>query len=374
MITRAIQSFIESQLFLGKIIIIYGPRQVGKTTLAKLLLEKYGDSNDYYTADDYDIIERLSNQTSTTLGSFVWSKKMIVIDEAQRIPNIGLTLKLLHDFYPQTQIIATGSSSFDLANNINEPLTGRKFTYLLHPFSLGELLTNQPLVYHQRMLSEYLQYGFYPDVYLHNDSTNKQKLLEEIKNSYLYKDILNFRKIRKPELIIKLLQALALQLGNEVSYNELGQLLGVDKQTIEEYITILEQAFIVYKLPSLQRNMRNELKKSKKIYFWDIGIRNALINNTNPLHLRSDNWAIRENVAITERKKYLDNNQQFATTYFWRTQTQQEIDYIEEMGWMMNCYECKRWKKSANIPSSFATNYPEYKRHILHPETIREYV
>lgn len=214
---------------------------------------------------------------------------MIVIDEAQRIPNIGLTLKLLHDFYPQTQIIATGSSSFDLANNINEPLTGRKFTYLLHPFSLGELLTNQPLVYHQRMLSEYLQYGFYPDVYLHNDSTNKQKLLEEIKNSYLYKDILNFRKIRKPELIIKLLQALALQLGNEVSYNELGQLLGVDKQTIEEYITILEQAFIVYKLPSLQRNMRNELKKSKKIYFWDIGIRNALINNTNPLHLRSDN-------------------------------------------------------------------------------------
>ena len=366
-IERTVYKQIKNYLFQGKLIVIYGPRQVGKTTLVKQILAEYWNPQDYYTADDYDIVQKLSATTSTELASFVGDKKLIVIDEAQRIPNIWITLKLLHDFYPGTQIIATGSSSFDLANSIKEPLTWRKYTFHLYPFSLIEIQDSCSLLEHNRLLPSYLQYGMYPEIWL---SSQKDKLLSEIKDDYLYKDILSFNRIRKPDIVVRLLQALALQLGSEVSYTELSRTLSVDKKTVEEYISILEQAFIIFRLPSLSRNARNELKKSRKIYFWDTWIRNAVINNLNPLSLRTDSWALWENFCISEKIKANANNWLSANYYFWRTTTQQEIDFIQDVWWQLTAYECKWNYKTTNIPKTFQSAYPTAIYTIVTPENI----
>lgn len=372
MIQRTITPFIDSFLFKKKHIILYWPRQVGKTTLAKYFLKKYGDIADYYTAEEADIVSHLTNATSTSLGKFFGTKKIVVIDEAQKIPNIWTTLKLMHDFFPEVQVIATWSSSFDLANTVNEPLTGRKFTFMLYPFSLWEIYTTNTPLAHQRLLPTYMQYWLYPDVHL-TEWAIQIKNLQELTQDYLYKDILSFQQIRKPDLIFALLQALALQLWSEVSYTELAGLLSVNKQTIEQYITILEQAFIIYRLPSFHRNMRNELKKSKKIYFRDTWIRNALIKNINSMDLRTDQWALRENFVLNERKKHTSNTLQSANYYFWRTTDQQEIDILEEQWWHIWAYECKRTSQKARKPLAFLTHYPQSTFACIHPENIRAY-
>jgi len=369
MLQRAIESQVVDCIWSSKHIIIYGPRQVGKTTLAKKILREYGNSDDYYTADDSDIVRLLSDANSITLSKFVGDKKLIVIDEAQRIPNIGTVLKLIHDFYPNTQIIATGSSSFELANTIREPLTGRKYTFYLYPFALGEILPTARMYDHERLLDQYVQYGMYPDVFL-GTGLQRKRLLSEIKEDYLFKDILNFRGIRKPDIVVKLLQALALQIWSEVSYTELASLLAVDKKTIEDYIMILEQAFIIYRLPSLSRNMRNEIKKSRKIYFRDTGIRNAVINNLNDMSLRADVGWLRENFCISERMKYIYNSGKSANYYFWRTYEQQEIDLIEEHSGKLHCFEYKWWKKTTTIPQAFAQSYTDYEFSVISKETI----
>lgn len=351
---RLILPRIESRLFGGKAIIVYGARRVGKTTLVRQILNKFPDGA-YLNGDEPDIRQALTNKTSTELIHFIGNKRMVIIDEAQRIPNIGLTLKLLVDTQPSLQVIATGSSSFDLSNKINEPLTGRAFEFFLPPLALSEI-TSDP-IQTDRLLEERMIWGLYPEI-VTNPQTARENLNTIYKN-YLYKDALEFQALRRPELIEKLLAALALQMGNEVSFSELARLLEADKQTIAAYIRLLELAFVVFRLPPLSRNMRKEINASRKIYFWDNGVRNAIINNFNPLSLRSDVGALWENFAIAERMKRNSNRGLSPNTYFWRTWSMQEIDYIEEANGILSAYEMKWQKARKHPPAVWQKNYSQ---------------
>jgi len=357
-ITRTIQEKIEKSLFKGKIVVIYGARQVGKTTLVKEIQKKYNTNSVYYNCEERDIAEVLTNKTSTELKAFIGSKKLIILDEAQKVKNIGLTLKLLIDNFPDIQVIATGSSSFDLANRVNEPLTGRKREFILYPISLQELKTIYNDLEIDRLLERFLVYGFYPEIISHTDQATEN--LHELANSYVYKDILSFDSIRNSEVLQKLLQALALQMGNEVSFNELADTVGgrVSPKTIERYIKILEQAFIIYRLPSFSGNLRNELKHSRKIYFFDNGIRNALIKNLNPINLRQDIGALWESFLLSERLKNNANNGLMRNAYFWRGYQQKEVDYIEQGDGQLTAYEFK-WgvDKTYYSPKDFVKAY-----------------
>lgn len=373
MIERQILKSIENDLFKWKIIIIYWPRQVGKTTLSKIILEKFWENYSYFNCDEPDIREILKNKTSTELKSIIWNKKIIVIDEAQRVENIWITLKLIVDNFPDIQVIATWSSSFELANKTNEPLTGRKYEYHLHPFSIFELKSLYSDLEIKRLLEERIIYWSYPVVF---DKTisEKQRDLKILTDSYLFKDIFSFWNIKKPDLLIKLLKALALQIWGQVSYTELAWLVWIDKNTIESYINILEQAFIIFRLDSFSRNLRNELKFSKKIYFYDNGIRNALINNFNNLEIRQDTWALWENFLLSERQKYISNNMLYRNTYFWRNHAQAEIDYIEEYDAKLHTYEFKWGNKKAKFPKSFNDAYPGSSFEVVNRDNFLEFV
>ncbi len=341
MIKRTIQKTIEDSLFKGKIIVLYGARQVGKTTLVKEIQKKY-PSSAYFNCDEPDIRGALQEKTSTEIKSFFGKSEFIILDEAQRVKNIGLTLKLIIDTFPKMQIIATGSSSFELSNKTAEPLTGRKYEFLLYPFSLKELSSAYSRVELDRLLETRMIFGMYPEIVGGGqEAENKLKVLA---GSYAYKDVLRYQNIKSPEILEKLLQALALQIGNEVSYNELAGMIGVDKNTVTNYIQILEKAFIVFRIGPFSRNLRNELKKLRKIYFYDTGIRNALINNLNPLNLRMDAGALWENFIIAERLKFNAGLNRGARGYFWRTRQKQEIDYIEDCGGKLSGFEFK-WQK-----------------------------
>ena len=339
-IIRKIQKNIEEKMFKGKIIVIYGARQVGKTTLIQEIKKKNSKDSVYFNCDEPDVRMALTNKTSTELKLFLGNKKLILLDEAQRVKNIGLTLKLIIDNFPKIQIIATGSSSFDLSNKIVEPLTGRKYEFYLYPFSLEELKQIYSELELNRILEKRMIFGMYPEIV----DTNSKEILKSIAKSYLYKDVLQYQDIRNPEILEKLLQALALQIGNEVSYNELADMIGINKNTVANYIQILEKAFIIFRLNPYSKNLRNELKKLRKIYFYDTGIRNVLINNLNPLNLRQDIGSLWENFMISERLKYNSNNNKDKQVYFWRTLQQQEIDYIEEYNGKLSGFELK-WKK-----------------------------
>lgn len=356
MITRSIQSQIEARLFKGKIIIIYGARQVGKTTLIKSIQEKFPEESLYLNCDESDIRDLLTEPNSTKLKNIVGRKKIIFIDEAQRVKNIGLTLKLFADELKDCQVVATGSSSFELSNVINEPLTGRKYVFTLNPISLKELVGTFGWIETNRLLEERIVFGMYPEVISKPDE--KKVILKEITKSYLFKDILTFQGIRKPEQIEKLLLLLAAQIGNEVSYNELANTLGLDKDTVGKYIDILEKAFIIFRLHPFSRNIRTEISKMRKIYFYDTGIRNALLSNFNSLNKRSDTGMLWENFLISERlKNNLSNNIEFKS-YFWRTSQQQEIDYIEEVNGELYVYEFTyNYKKRKQISKTFINNY-----------------
>ena len=374
MLNRTIFSQIEGDLFKWKIIILYWPRQVGKTTLSKELLSKYWVAEAYYNCDEPDIRDAFRNKTSTELKNFIWNKKFIVIDEAQRVENIWLTLKLLIDNFPDIQIIATGSSSFELANKINEPLTWRKYEYHLYPFSILELKQLYNDLEQKRLLEDRVIFWSYPTVF---DKSRDEKIrdLKTLADSYLFKDIFSFWNIKKPDLLIKLLKALALQIWSQVSYNELSGLIWIDKNTVESYIDILQKAFIIFRLDSFSRNIRNELKFSKKIYFYDNGIRNALIQNFNSLELRQDTWALWENFLLSERQKYLSNNMIYRNTYFWRNHAQAEIDYIEEYDWKLHTFEFKWWnKKAPKIPKAFDEAYPWSSFEVINKDNFLEFV
>jgi len=371
MIPRVATSSIENHLFKEKVILLYGARQTGKTTLVKDLLSKH--SGLYFNGDEPDVRSRFSSRTSSELKALIGSARLIVIDEAQRIENIGLTLKLMVDNFPDIQVIATGSSSFELADRIKEPLTGRKYEYLLPPLSLQELeQVNGPLET-DRMLSKAVVFGLYPEPALTGVVEAQERLLE-LGGSYLYKDILLLGNIRHPDALEKLLRALALQIGKEVSYTELAGLTGVDKNTVETYVRILEQAFIIFRLPPFSRNLRNELKKMRKIYFWDTGIRNAVINSFAPLETRPDAGDLWENFLIAERMKYLKNRRVANQGWFWRTHQQQEIDYIEERSRGLLAAEIKSQSGRGKIPSTFLKAYPEAETMLLAPDNWRDLV
>jgi len=374
LIKRIIQDKIERSLFKGKIIIIYGPRQVGKTTLIKQIKEKNQADSVYFNCDEPDVREALTNKTSTELNEFLNLKKntLVVLDEAQRVKNIGLTLKLIVDNFPETQIIATGSSSFDLANEISEPLTGRKNEFFLYPFSLEELGQIYSEIEIDRLLENRMIFGMYPEIILKKDDLEKS--LKSLTQSYLYKDVLQYQNIKNPEILEKLLQALALQVGSEVSYNELANTVGVDKNTVASYIQILEKAFVIFRLSPFSRNLRSEIKKLRKIYFYDNGVRNALINNLNPLNLRQDQGSLWENFMLSERVKYNNNHALDKNLYFWRTQQKQEIDFLEESNGKIFAFELKWQKDKFSIPKSFRDAYPEAKTELINRKNYRKFV
>lgn len=357
MIVRDLNSVIRSKLFKGKAIILTGARQVGKTTLLKQLVKETGLSSIFLNCDEVEVRNALQNASVERLKSIIGSHKIIFIDEAQRVESIGITLKIIVDNFTDVQLLVTGSSTLELATGIKEPLTGRKFEYHLFPFSLAELANHHNLITEEQALEKRLIFGSYPDAI--NHPGEEKELLLNLTNSYLFKDILSLTNIRKPLQLEKLIQALALQVGNEVSYHELGQLIETDKQTVEKYIDLLEQCFVIFRLPAYSKNLRNEIKKSKKIYFYDNGVRNAVIQNFNALALRQDTGALFENYIIAEHIKKSNNNRQFAKYYFWRSFQQQEIDLIEEIDEKTNVIEIK-WNenKKVKFPTTFTDAYP----------------
>lgn len=356
MITRLLSENILKNLSLKKTVVILGARQVGKTTLLQQLnLEK--SNTLILNGDEPDVRELLRNINSTRLKNIFGDKKNIIIDEAQLIPEIGITLKLISDQIKDIQLFVSGSSSIDLASQVNEPLTGRKLEYHLFPVSFAEMVNHHGLIEEKRQLPHRLVFGCYPEII--TSPGNEILLLKNIAGSYLFKDILSFGDIKKPVILEKLLKALALQIGNEVSFNELSQLVGADKETIERYIDLLEKAFIVFRLNALNRNVRNEIKKGKKIYFNDNGIRNAVIGNFLLWENRNDKGALWENYMVSERIKYLNYNGFYGNYYFWRTTQQQEIDFIEEQDGKINAFEFKLSPtKTTKLSSTFQNAYP----------------
>ncbi|MGM9784812.1 MAG: ATP-binding protein [Candidatus Cryptobacteroides sp.] len=373
MIERTQESAIKSLIGSNKAIILMGARQVGKSTLLHSLLDG-DDSVLWLNGDDDDVRELFRSISSTRLKAIVGNRKTVVIDEAQRIEDIGLRLKLITDQMPGVQVIATGSSSFELSSKVNEPLTGRKRELKLFPLSFKEMVSHTSFLEERRMIPHRLIYGYYPEVVC--SPSNEKVVLKELTDSYLYRDLLSFDTLRKPDVIVRLLKALALQIGSQVSYNELSSLLGLSSKTVEKYLDILEKSYIIFRLGSFSRNMRNELKLSRKIYFWDLGIRNAVIGNMAPLENRNDTGALWENFLITERMKYNSYSNSFAQSYFWRTKDQSEIDYLEEEDGNLSAYEFK-WnpaKSKTKCPASFAAAYPSSTYRVITPDNIEEFI
>jgi predicted AAA+ superfamily ATPase len=349
---------------------------VGKTTLLRQLLADINEPSVWLNADEGDVREALSAaDTSTRLLQLVGQARLLVIDEAQQIPHIGLKLKLLHDTRPDVQVIATGSSAFELLNKSNEPLTGRKREYQLFPFSYTELVQYNGLLTESRLLHTRLVYGSYPEVV--NNPGKEKEVLTELANSYLYKDLLRYEGLQKPVLLQKLLQALAFQVGYEVKYNELAQTIGnIDPATVEKYIDLLEKAYVVYRLPALSRNLRNELKKGKKVYFYDNGIRNVLISNFNAFDLRMDKGPLWENYLLAERMKRNAWSGHTPNCYFWRTHDQAEIDYIEEYDGVLHAYEFKvqQGGRAVRFPKSFLDGYPQHITQVVDIKNYTEFI
>jgi predicted AAA+ superfamily ATPase len=372
MIQRELENTIRSRLFQGKAIVILGPRQVGKSTLLKMLESKAARKLMYLNCDNNDTKKQLTEPGINDLRRLLGDHEMVLIDEAQRVINIGMTLKLITDQMPEKQLIVTGSSSLDLSNMVNEPLTGRKFEYQLFPFSLKELADHHGFAETSRNLASYLVFGLYPDVV--NNPGDEPEILNNLAGSYLFKDIFMYQDLRKPEFISQLLEALALQVASEVSYSELAQLLKTDVHTVQRYIGLLEKAFIIFRLRSYNRNVRNELKKSRKIYFYDNGLRNAILGNYVSISSRQDAGALWENFFIAERMKYLHYNRIYAKQYFWRTTQQQEIDYLEETNGQLSAFEIK-WNpnKKVSFPLTFTRNYPDALTQAISQDNIWDF-
>ncbi|MBU2525249.1 MAG: ATP-binding protein [Bacteroidetes bacterium] len=372
MVLRHLESTIRNKLFQKKAILIMGPRQVGKTTLLKKIFHQNTDTL-WLNGDETDIQQLFENISAKRFQAIIGKKNIVIIDEAQRIKDIGLRLKLITDTLPEVQIIATGSSSFELAQYVNEPLTGRKWEYILYPLSFSEMVNHHGLLTEKRMLPHRLLYGYYPEVV--NNEGNEKEILRQLSDSYLYKDVLMLDAIKKPDKVLRLLQALALQLGSQVSYNELGNLCGLDSKTVEKYIGILEKTFVVFRLSSFSRNVRNELKNSKKIYFFDNGIRNAVLANFNQVENRNDVGALWENFLVSERIKFLNYHNKWTNYWFWRTKEQHELDFIEESDGQLKAYEFK-WNHKAKIkpPAKFVSHYPNTPIEVINPANVEDFL
>lgn len=355
-----------------KIIVIYGPRQSGKTTLIKQLLAQTGQTCPILNGDDFRT-QNLLVPNLAVLKKTAGNNKLVVIDEAQRITNIGLILKLLYDALNIT-IIASGSASFDLANKINEPLTGRAAMFTLYPLSVSEIPVELPDISTKPRLEEFLLFGMYPKIITLITEEDKSNYLNDLISNYLYKDILSFENIRKPKKVIDLLSLLALQIGNEVSIQELAQNLSVSKIIVEKYLDLLEKMFIIINIRGFSRNLRKEISKTSKYYFVDLGLRNALIRNFNPLLLRNDKGAMFENFCIIERIKSFANKRGAANYYFWRTYDQKEIDLIEEREGQLFGFEFKYSKDKTKIPQEFLQTYPNSQVTIINQDNYLEFL
>ncbi|MCL2650708.1 MAG: ATP-binding protein [Candidatus Azobacteroides sp.] len=372
MIKRILSQNIQNVLNKNKAIILLGARQTGKTTLLKQLFENQNNIL-WLNGDDADVQNLFANATSTSLRAAIGNYTIVIIDEAQRIENVGLKLKLITDQIPSLQLIATGSSAFELSNRINEPLTGRKWEFQLFPLSFAEMVQHHGLLEEKRLLRHRLLYGYYPDVVVNQG--NEQQILRQLSDSYLYKDILQWEGIQKPDRLLTLLKALAFQIGSQTSYNELAQTCGLDSKTVEKYVHLLEKTFIIFRLGSFARNLRNELKFSRKIYFYDTGIRNSLISNFSQIEMRDDRGALWENFLVAERMKKMHYNEIWANSYFWRTKYQQEIDYIEEKDATISAFEFK-WnvKKQPKINFAFRTSYNVENMQVISPDNVEEFL
>ena len=373
LVKRTLQEVIEKRLFSGKAILLTGARQVGKSTLFEQLVKKRKEPVLRLNCDEPEVRAMLGSINTHELRMLIGKHRIVLIDEAQRVTNIGLALKLITDGFPDVQLLVTGSSSFLLHDVLTEPLTGRKWEYNLFPISTGELLNDRGLIGVKQTLESRLIYGSYPDVLNHLDDA--KAVLTNLSGSYLYQDLLSLEGVRKPALLEKLLVALALQVGSEVSYNELAQTIGSDSKTVEKYIDLLEKCFVVFRLSAFSRNLRTELKKSRKVYFYDNGIRNAILQNFTPLALRTDVGALWENFFVSERMKYNHYSANYVKTYFWRTTQQQEIDYIEESNGQFMAFEMK-WnpkKASVSVPAPFKREYPLQQFVVVTPDNYLDW-
>lgn len=358
----------------NKVIVIYGPRRCGKTTLVKNFLNQTKLKSLFVSGEDITIQSYLASKSIEKLKSFVGKHKLLVVDEAQKIKEIGLNLKLIVDHIEGIKVIATGSSAFDLAQNIGEPLTGRKYTLKLFPLSQLEINKIENKFQTEANLESRLIYGSYPEIVIMNDNHERERYLKEIISSYLYKDILELEGLKHSDKIARLLQLLAFQIGNEVSYNELGTQLGISKNTVEKYLDLLEKAFVIYKLTGFNRNLRKEISKNPRYCFYDNGIRNALVNNFNPLPIRNDVGMLWENYIITERIKKQEYLQKFSNNYFWRTYGGQEIDFVEEMKGKLYGYEIKWSVKKSKKPVDWLKGYKEAKYSVINQENYMSFV
>ncbi len=359
----------------SKINIIYWARQVGKTTLSDEIIRELGMKTLRINGDELRYNDILSSQNRLKLESLVSGYDMIFIDEAQRITNIGVNLKILYDNFPKLKILVTGSSSFDLSNKVKEPLTGRNFSYKLYPFSFGELWQEyNDFELEQEFLESFLIYGSYPDVLLEKNIVTKKQKLQELATSYLYKDILQLEHIKHSDKLLKLLKLLAFQIGQEVSINELAKNLELNNETVNRYIYLLEQSFIIHRLGGFSRNLRKEVSKMDKIYFWDLWVRNVIIDNMNDLENRNDQGWLWENFLINERLKASGYDQRYFSHYFWRVYTGAEIDYIEEYEGKLHAFEFKWWNKMVTAPKSFMEVYPESEFQVVNRDNFMSFV
>lgn len=372
MVERNIEKQLRNALGKGRIIVIYGPRRIGKTTLAKKLLAEADEASQLYlNCDELNTQDALRPTSLASLEAAIGNAQRIVIDEAQRVENIGLTLKILIDAHPELDIIATGSSSFDLANKVKEPLTGRSHEFFLGPLSARELQNHHGYsdLQMKPLLDRLMRFGGYPGVIIQDDERAEADL-RDIAERYVYKDSLELIELRQRQLLPRLLQALAFQIGQEVSYHEFAVMFGVKLETIERYITILEAAFIVYRLPALRGNARNQLSNRKrKIYFYDLGVRNALINNLNPLSLRDDLGGLWENFCVNERIKWLQANDKHAKHYYWRG-IYGEVDLVEQENKSWQAFEFKWSDKKVNVPKTFQETYPDAGLTVIHRDNF----
>ena len=357
MIPRKLQPYIKDILKPGFAVGLFGARRTGKTVLMNQLVKNLSGRSLVVSGEDFDVQEILSSQKLSLLKSFCSGYIYLCIDEAQKIPNIGTNLKLIVDNIPEIALFFTGSSSFELYKQIGEPLTGRSIFLNLYGFSQEEL--DEDFLDARKTLENKLIYGLYPQVFMEQGLPEKEEILKSIKNGYLLKDILEFDLQKDSVFVLNLLRMVAFQIGHDISYSEMASRLHVNVRTVQKYLNILEKMHIIFSLSGFSRNLRNEYTKTPRYYFWDNGIRNMLISNLNPIHIRNDSGQLWENYCIAERQKFLSFNRMSANKYFWRTYTQQEIDYLEERDGMLYAYEMKYSDKTVKAPSSFIQNYPE---------------
>jgi len=374
LIQRLVQKRVEDRLQAGKVIIISGARRTGKTVMVKEIVKKLKDPYLYLNGEDYTTSLKLQNKGIDEYRQLIGNNKYLIIDEAQKIPQAGQILKILVDEIEGLHILITGSSAFDIANQVGEPLTGRKYTFQLHPIAQCELQNTENAIETESNLESRLLFGSYPEVISITGNEQKTEYLSELVNSYLLKDILTLDSIKNSSKLVNILRMLAFQVGNEVSVNELAQNVGLNKNTVEKYLDLLCKVFIIYRVEGYSRNLRKEISKSPRYYFWDNGIRNILIANFNPLVLRNDSGQLWENYIISERLKLQDFNAWISNNYFWRTYDQQEIDWIEERDGGLFAFEMKYKKGNKKVPGAWAKNYPQAEYNVINRENYLSFI